>query len=406
MDLTGKLKMQSLSRTDIETMCVQLSLAETQIKESFKRLADSVSYQQMRLLVEEKYQLGQLVDVYEIFGGYVNRSFGAIVKKDGCTKDYFIRKYKRGVTEEDIRVEHGLIQHAVAHGMDTLSYVYSAPDGDTYYCMDEFIDGQAVSRYFAVYQFLEGEDRYSWINTNMNREEDISYGELLASFHACTMGFDPGEKAEPPIISLMEIFRRQFPGKVAQLPSSDRFRLLWEKRLEDVLENCRIAREYFLRPGVSENMPTCPCHCDFHPGNVKWIDNRCASVFDLDWSKLDKRLYDLSLAILYACSSWESADNGAMNFERVENILRGYDGYLQRKEGIIRFTETECEAFPYMMLSAALYLVNWCSSYCSGYGELNEFEYFFYLSHCFSAMDRIVTEMDKYTEIMRRVRYE
>jgi homoserine kinase type II len=43
----------------------------------------------------QDYDLGIVTDVYEIFGGYINRSFGVYTEKDGKQYEYFVRKYKK-----------------------------------------------------------------------------------------------------------------------------------------------------------------------------------------------------------------------------------------------------------------------------------------------------------------------
>ncbi len=53
-------------------------------------------------IVEELYDIGSLKEVYEIYGGYVNRNFGLVVQKSGKTENYFLRKYKKGIDEDEI----------------------------------------------------------------------------------------------------------------------------------------------------------------------------------------------------------------------------------------------------------------------------------------------------------------
>jgi hypothetical protein len=69
-------------------------------------------YQQISKIVETLYDIGTVTAVDEIFGGYNSRSFGIQTLKDGCTRTYFLRKYKSGVSIGEIRFEHALINHA------------------------------------------------------------------------------------------------------------------------------------------------------------------------------------------------------------------------------------------------------------------------------------------------------
>ena len=57
---------------------------------------ESYLYTQLRDLVENYYDIGTLLDVYQIFGGYINTSFGIYTEKNGEKQTWFVRKYKNG----------------------------------------------------------------------------------------------------------------------------------------------------------------------------------------------------------------------------------------------------------------------------------------------------------------------
>ena len=148
---------------------------------------------------------------------------------------------------------------------------------------------------------------------------DYENTELLAEFHACTAGFDPGAKAELPIVPLVSNLSTQFPHRCDVLPPANRFRLLWEKELGHVLRACDKAWEYLSQH--EKELPAANCHCDFHPGNVKWKGSRCCVLFDLDWAKLDKRLFDVVYALIYIVFSWDSENNGDIDMEELYQLI-------------------------------------------------------------------------------------
>ena len=78
--------------------------------------------------------------------------------------------------------------------------VIRTKDGESFVKMVEEKEGQKVVRTFAVYEYLDGEDTYDWINTNMTPEEDAEFARILAKFHNFTNGFDPGEKKKPEFL--------------------------------------------------------------------------------------------------------------------------------------------------------------------------------------------------------------
>ena len=111
--------------------------------------------QQLVEIMEEFYDLGRVQEVYEIFGGYINRSYGLVVQKDGIRKNYFLREYKPGIAEHEIKFEHALINHCAARGFTIAARVIANRQGATY------IKPANSKSFFAVYEFLEGEDKYS-----------------------------------------------------------------------------------------------------------------------------------------------------------------------------------------------------------------------------------------------------
>ena len=163
-------------------------------------------HRQLVEIVEEFYDLGQVAEVYEISGGYINRSFRLVVQRDGIQKDYLLRKYNPAIAEQEVKFEHALINHCVVSGLAVAARVIANRQGVT------FIRLSGSKRFFAVYEYLQGEDKYSWNNPALNDEEFISASQVLANFHSAALGFDPGKlrRAEPPIHDLLPTFTAAF----------------------------------------------------------------------------------------------------------------------------------------------------------------------------------------------------
>ena len=68
---------------------------------------------QISKIIDEFYDIGMVIGVCEIFGGFTNRGFGIRSCKDGDCRTYFVRKYRDGVTFQEIQLEHALINHAM-----------------------------------------------------------------------------------------------------------------------------------------------------------------------------------------------------------------------------------------------------------------------------------------------------
>lgn len=405
MNVEGKLHLKHVTADDFGKMRSSFVAIKKVVDELYGMAEMSMSRNQIKYLVQDVYKLGKLVDAYEIFGGYVNRSFGAIVEKDGVHTDYFVRKYKKTVTDHDIEVEHSLVDYAIEKGIDVAAGVIRQPDGKTYAKIEEEKEGKKVIRSFAIYDFLDGEDTYDWLNTSLKPEEDINFGELQAKFHNYTNGFDPGEKEEPKIYDFLEVLKTRFTTIFQGLgiPENDRYLKLWKESLDEIVHNCGVARQGLEQHDFLAKAPITPCHCDYHPGNVKWRDGKCVGLFDFDWSKLDHRLFDVCFGLVYTVSSWDPQNDGEIYFDRLKYYLQGYNHFLKEKGTLTPFTPEECECFPAMMLAATIYLLNWSNDYLADWENLNEYEYFYYLAHILKVMRFILAHPEELKEAIKSV---
>jgi len=321
------------------------------------------------------YDLGTVVDVYEIFGGYVNRSFGVYVEKDGQRNEYFIRKYKKAITEKEIRFEHSLINFAIANGLEIAAKVIPARNGETFVKKPE---GDSYN-FFAVYEYLKGEDKYTWDAPYLNDEEFRSMGETLAMVHNSTRNFDPQglQRVEPPILEFLptlEAVYREYAKRDIKTKYHDYF-------LENLEEIFRVINLNVIPPEAEAKMPKNPCHCDYHPGNVKFLDNKAVGIFDFDWSKIDLRLFDVCFGLVYTCSDWSDMDDGTLRLDKCAIFLKGYQDKLRELGGLEPLNEVEIEYFPIMTAAANVYLINWCVADYYNKPDLNVYEYLAYLQH-------------------------
>ncbi len=86
-----------------------------------------------------------------------------------------MRKYKCGTVEREIRFEHALVSHIRRNGFDIAARgVREQGTASTFVTREEMLDGEPVTRFFAVYEMLAGEDKYTWIK---NRCTDAEYRE-------------------------------------------------------------------------------------------------------------------------------------------------------------------------------------------------------------------------------------
>lgn len=364
---------------------------------------------QIKEVVESNYDLGEVKEVYEIFGGYVNRSFGVICEKDGVRTDYFVRKYKAKFNSEanpdDILYEHMLINYCKENGLKEAAYVYPSKNGSTMITLvDQDDTGKDLRRYFAVYEYLPGEDRYTWINNENKPVEFRNLGALQARFHNYGQGFNPGKlaKAEPKIQYLLPTFESLFTKMASRDLPGSMFHNFFNSKLPEIIANGKknqIPAEAFVK------MPESPIHSDLHAGNVKWEGEDATGIFDFDWSKIDVRLFDISFALVYCCSSWRPESDGILRLDDCRQYLEGYNDQIKKLSKLEPLNATEKEYFPMMVGAACQYLINWCTAlfFYEDPALVNDYEALYYLLHLTRLMDWIEAHKSELGKIIADV---
>ncbi len=254
---------------------------------------------QLAEVVDTDYDLGEVVRVEQIFGGFENLSFAVITRDGDGERRNFVRKYKYGTVEREIRYEHALVRHIRDKGFELPARVFETSAGDTLVKREELLGGERVERFFAVYEMLTGEDKYTWTDNRCTDAEYEDGARILARFHQAAADFEPGDlnREQPPIMDYLATMPATFNGYAAAAKGTkyDHYLL---SQLPGIL--AAIDRGLALAPEL-EKLPRCPTFCDYHPGNLKWRDGHGVGLFDFDWTKLDYRLFDIAIGIVYFC---------------------------------------------------------------------------------------------------------
>jgi homoserine kinase type II len=138
---------------------------------------------QLEEIISKHYAIGELVDYEQLLLGYVNISYVIETVINGKRNKYFLRRYKKGIREEEVEFEHSVIKHLVKKDFNLVARVISTRDGKTF--VKQFEDrsdkdkGEGV--FYAVFDFLPGEDKYTWITPC--DEELKNAAAVLAQFH-------------------------------------------------------------------------------------------------------------------------------------------------------------------------------------------------------------------------------
>ena len=386
-------KMDSLKSHELLQIVKQLAKTAAQVQET---LENSFLRQQVIEVVEGFYDLGRVVDAFEVFGGYTNRSFRVVVEQNSLTKEYFLRKYKSGIAEKEILFEHALIIHAMANGFDLLAGIIPCRDGST------FVSPAISKNKFALYQFLAGEDKYTWDNPLMEESEYESAAQVLALFHNASKGFKEHDfgRVEPGILDLIDGMPQLFSSYT--LPDRNtKFHDYFTTVLDSILIFIKANN---LSGTDAEQMVRNPIHCDYHPGNLKFDGGQVTGVFDLDWAKIDFRLFDVCLALIYNSVDWGGSNDGRMDIEKCGLFLKYYQAALVELKGLSPLNRVEMDNFPAMLAMANFYLLSWeISDYYCG-TEKNEYEYLAYFKHSVRQMHWIENHKKEFAMVANSAR--
>ncbi len=352
--------------------------------------------------VAREYDLGDVVGVDQIFGGFENLSFGITTRDEAGEHRYFVRKYKHGTVAREIRYEHALVRHIRDNGFTLPARVFEARDGGTLVTREELLGSERVERFFAIYEMLTGENKYTWTENRCTDAEYEDGARILARFHQAAYDFEPGDlyREQPPIMEYVASMPGTFNG-YASGAKGTKFDHYYLSQLPRILES--IDRGLALAPAL-EGLPKCPTFNDYHPGNLKWRDGRGVGLFDFDWTKLDYRLFDIAIGIVYFCSSWEDVDDGQLRLDKAEIFLRAYQDEASRSATPGPVTDAELAALPRMLAIAALYVVSWDIVAYYIDRDPNDDEYLFFLEHNVAFVDFIEAHLDEIAAICERAR--
>ena len=345
-------------------------------------------------IVSEHYELGELLNSKELHGGYVNRSFAIRVKRNGVQVKYLIRRYNPAIAENGIRFEHALISYLKANGFDLAAGVISSKTGGTYVKQERTIANRSQPIYWAVFEFLEGEDRYTWVDTHVAPDDMVNAAEVLADLHRAGQNFRPpdgAERKQPKINDFLVTFRQTY-AEYSRKAGKTRFDQSFLQRREHILST---AERVLIPEEDIARMPQIPVHCDYHQGNLKYEGSRVIGVFDFDWSKIDLRLFDLALAIVYFCACWDGTAAGSLVRDKFELFLKTYNQRCAKSVGPGPLVALEKAYLPAMLAAANLYVLHWTLVDFYSSEDPDEDEYMVYLNHGLKLMAWIEAHKDQ-----------
>jgi len=373
-------------------------------------------YNQIREVVEGYYDLGKLVEAYQIFGGYINTTFGIYTNKDGEKETWLFRKYKRGKEVESLLFEHKLLLHARRSGYRLSAIPIEAKDGKTYHVEKQMMPEGEEEYYFAIFNYIGGSNKYDWIpnwaDDGIADTTILSAAASMAQFHNSVKDFDPEGRHGDNIMDNEDITVNDIIKKFPQTLKNYRNSYA-DAGYENVYTEYFDSNYNFISHMCSASvipykdcgkMTTIPCHCDFHPGNFKYTeDGTVCGSFDYDMAKIDFRLFEIGLAMHYCFASWKSETNGVIKLERVEKFIHTYNAELLKMGGLEPMNETEKKYLYEAIVQGTIYVFGWCSAACVYNPTLDPYEYLFYAQHMISCLHWLKDNESQIRELSKKI---
>ena len=330
-------------------------------------------------ILAEHYDLGKLIHQELNTRGFVNDSYELEVLRDGKKCRYFLRRYRPGTPEEKVRFEHALLQELQVRRFELSPRCIPKKDGTTYVEIDRNLKNKAPKNYMAVFSFLPGKDKYKWHAPLCSDEELKNSSKMLALYHNTIFAWQGiggwGERSNFDEINLMASKWKVYAANAGRSPF-DKYFLEQFDYLLSLLSN-------ILPTKIYKAMPRLAVHGDYHPGNLKFQDRKVTGVFDFGWSKIDARCFDVGLAILYFCTSWEMGTDGNLQLDRLVSFLGAYQEAGKEINAIGPLNELELEYLPHMIHMGNLIVIDWILSQFYSTGPDPQ-KYLKYLEHSVS----------------------
>ncbi len=336
---------------------------------------------QVAEIIETDYDLGSVTKIEQLFGGYTNQSFAVSTEKNGQPQKHFFRKYRKNFSTEEVAFELAMIDHVTSRGADIVAGVIPARDGRAYVYRLERDNDREDQRFFATFEFIGGEDKYTWTQNHLNGNEYASAGTALAELHSAAQDFSVRglKRPRPTILQVVPQMENILRSCISRAANTI-FDTYFLRNLEDMLS---VTARTTAALDDMRGLPRTGIHGDYHPGNQKYHANGVAGIFDFDRANIDLRLFDVALAVTYFCSEWESNGDGALWLEKSAIFLLHYQQRARELGTIGPMSLAEARHFPRMLAAANLTTLKWATfdAYYAGDEYCNDEEYLTYLRH-------------------------
>jgi homoserine kinase type II len=336
-------------------------------------------FQNLETILRRHYRFGRIISAKRNTLGYMNANYKVETEKRGKRNRFMLRVYRPGLSKEGIDFEHTLLKELRRRAYHYAPQPMQARTGHSYVKTTKNMGSGDLSYFAAVFEFKSGDDKYDWDHPLCTDSELQDAAGVLARYHSIIHRWTPqvNAAADETLGKLPEMRRRwQAWGKVA---AGDDFSAYFVQKL-DVLTDAAEQLESWKNENTLGDLPIIAVHGDYHPGNLKYQEDKVVAVLDFDWSHMDYRIYDIGLAIFYFCTSWAAGSGGGLQLGQLHRFLRAYQLAVDAYPWVEPLSEDEIACLPQMIQLANLFIVDWTVNHYFTRGGASE-EYLGYLRH-------------------------
>ncbi|MEM7537568.1 MAG: phosphotransferase [Chloroflexota bacterium] len=311
--------------------------------------------EQLKQIVADHYDLGELLTISKIPKGMVNQSYKIETLKHGKKEVYLFRHYHPQTTPAQIRFEHALLIELQRRNFALAPQLIERRNGKSYL---------KTSHYVAIFSFLSGESKYEW-NTPLSTQEEFGHvAKELAFYHQTISGWK-SSCHKPKFIAQIPAMMSRWRDIVRVYPiaksSFERYFLAHYNYLNDVA----VKLKQRFDEKLVYRLPEIAVHGDYHAGNLLFQDDQVSGILDFNHSNIDYRLFDIGLALMYFCANLHNANDEHLSWSKIEDFLRSYQ---QAWRGVAADSDSvqigslnrdELRLLPEMILAAVFFDLDW-----------------------------------------------
>lgn len=276
--------------------------------------------------------------------GFVNKIYFITAGK----KKFVLRKSNPATSLAHIKLEVKLLEYLQAHDFAATPQIIRNLKGKDITVYDK--------SFFTLQTFMPGCIKASWNKVSGFTPKRIDTLFQTVAFFSKTVEKFPrlNNLANKPLWYFVKNGPTLLSKLYKSLPASKGKKLVL-KNYQDILKFIADAHKKFVQTKYND-LPKQLVHFDFHPGNVNYLKDKVAAIFDFDWARYDARFSDLASAIGQSCYYYGGKLGGKFKKANIKLALNSY----QKAYGRSKFEpEKETEYIKVALRGYAIYIFFW-----------------------------------------------